>query len=194
MDKEYRGRAQRLLLVEPDPLAVGGVSLLAARQPAVQLVGAVGTLDGARTALDRLQPDLILAEVRLPGRSGVHLAEFIARRAPQIDLTLMTIAPTEQLEEAVAVFGVEVRAKSGIADWFAGLSRHSEPESRPIVDLSVREREVAQLVAQGKSSSEIAQTLGISSESVKTYAARAMSKYNVHSRVELALSVVGMGN
>jgi len=66
-----------------------------------------------------------------------------------------------------------------------GQRRHSAGGGMPAVSLSEREAEVIRLIAEGHTSKEMAQTLGLSPRTLETYKARAMSKLNLRTRAEL---------
>jgi two-component system NarL family response regulator len=84
-------RKTRLIIVEDDPLLRDNLRLLLGGDPGFNLVGAFNSAEDALSALKESQPQMMLADLGLPGMSGVELIQTVKLRLPNIDIIAHTI-------------------------------------------------------------------------------------------------------
>lgn len=177
----------------------------------------IGTAANGREAIDKantLRPDMIIMDIAMPELNGIEATRLICQSLPEVKILILsmyyTIEHTFRAVQAGAkgyilkesagdevVNAVLALAKgrfffgAGVADPFANVeNKHHTPTKSPIDRLSFREREVLQLVVEGKSSAEVAAQLFLSPKSVDTYRSRLMQKLgvsNISSLVSFAL-------
>ncbi|AUS78388.1 DNA-binding response regulator [Actinoalloteichus sp. AHMU CJ021] len=189
-----------LLIVDDHPVVRDGLRGMFTPDPRFEVLGEAG--DGAEAIVlgERLRPDVILMDLRMPRTDGVTAITELARReVPSRVLVLTTYdrdsdvlpaihagasgyllkdAPREELFRAVeaAARGEAVLAPS-VATRLLREVRQPVPEP-----LSPRELEVLELIARGSSNREAAKHLFISESTVKTYLVQVYAKLGVHDR------------
>lgn len=198
----------RIVVADDHPLFREGVvaSLMATGDFAV--VGEAGDAPGAvRLAREQL-PDLILLDVTMPG-SGLQAAAEIAAACPATRIVMLTVSEDEDdlmaaltagasgyllkgvsARELVAGLRSVAAGEVYVAPSLAGrmLRELSKPRSAtPLDDLSVRERDVLELVATGLSNAAVGERLSLAEKTVKHYMTNILTKLQVRSRVEAAL-------
>jgi DNA-binding NarL/FixJ family response regulator len=207
----------RIVLADDHALFRDGVSSL------VQAWGheVVGLAAGGREAVDlviRLEPDLVLMDVRMPGMSGVQATQAIAAVRPDTPIVMLTVSEDEEdlfaairagargyllkdLEAAQfrAMLEAVARGEAAItAATAARIIRHLSSlgtvadESAPD-RLTGRELEVLRLVTAGRRNKEIAIELGISENTVKYHLRNILEKLHAESRTEVATRAVREG-
>jgi DNA-binding NarL/FixJ family response regulator len=206
----------RVLIVDDDALVRAGLSMMLAGSEEVRVVGEA--CDGADvlTAVDRLAPDVVLMDIRMPGVDGLAATEALRsrERAPEV-IVLTTFDADDHVLRALragaAGFLLKdtpppdiVRAIRRVADGEAMLSpavtrrliEHVADDGRVahrararelLSRLTDREREVANAIGQGKSNAEIAADLYMSVATVKAHVTRLLQKLEVNNRVQIAL-------
>ena len=166
-----------------------------------EIVGEGSTGQEAVDICLRTYPDMVLLDLMLPGMNGVEVYRRIKPKLPQVRVLYFsaTIKPpliTEALELGASGFvgkprpwntvleAVNLVAQGGkyfdpaVAHLAARTTRQHESE-----DLTGREREVAQLIAEGNSTKEIASLLGVSAKTIDKHRTRLMEKLRVHDAV-----------
>lgn len=205
-----RNRPIKLLIVDDHQITRLGLRTLLATCPQFEVVGEAATETEALESAARLQPDLLLVDVRLANGSGIE----VCRRLQKMDLetrvlVLTSFADEEVLFDAIAAGAdgyllKEIHAENliqAIEDVAAGksildpavtrrvLSRVRNPaaaEQNRLDLLSPQERRVVALVAEGKTNKEIGREMGLSEKTVKNYLSNAMDKLNLTRRSHAA--------
>lgn len=178
------------------------------------IVGSVGDGDAALAAVGDVDPDLLIVDLRMPGRNGVAVIEAL-RAEGDMRPVLMLAAEIDDASLVCAIrLGVNgilmkdsdaAALKQAIDTVMAGERAISMPmmerafmlaskpsETDPLDALSERDRRIAQGVAAGLRNREIAENLAISEGAVKVYLHRIFDRLNVGNRTELALLVRGV--
>jgi len=199
----------RVLIVDDQALVRGGFRAILQSEADIEVVGEAG--DG-REAVDlaaRLEPDVVLMDVRMPGMDGIEGTRRLLRRAGRARVLILTTfdhdeylyeamragasgfllktVPPEELVHAVRV----VAGGHALLDPVLVRRLLDEFTRRPpagvqpqaLAGLTPREAEVLQLVAQGLSNAEIAARLVISQATAKTHVANILAKTGARDRV-----------
>jgi len=209
----------RVVLCDDQVFVCEGLNAILGTAPDIEVVGMAYDGEEALQLVERLQPDLVLMDLKMPGLSGVQATRQIHRRFPHIKVLVLTTydfdewvleavragangyllkdTPREQLFAAIRG---TVQGKSFIDPAVAPkLLNHlsSSPPASPKDEaaglLSERELEVLQLVAQGLSNLEIAQKLYLSEGTVKNYVSAIFTKTNVTDRTQATLFALRNG-
>lgn len=197
----------RVLVADDHPMFRAGVVASLAANADFEVVGEASSAEEAVRLADQHAPDVCLLDIAMPG-GGLAAARDITASLPQTKVVMLTVSEDEDdllaamksgasgyvLKGAAAselmsvvrtVNAGEVYVAPGLA-W--GLLREmSRPRSAPLDELSVREREVLELVAAGLSNQEIGERLGLAEKTIKHYMTAILGKLRVRSRVEAAL-------
>jgi DNA-binding NarL/FixJ family response regulator len=200
----------RVLIVDDHPVFLAGLRTTLELLPGMEVVGEARSGQAAVAAARQLRPDLILMDIDLPGITGLDATHAITSELPGTPVLMLTMladvdsvfaamragasgyvlkgASTEDIAQAVgavsrgnAVFGGEVA--SSVFDYL------TEPPKRGELfpNLTIRERAVLELVADGRGNSAIAHELGLSLKTVRNYLSRIFAKLQVADRAEAAV-------
>jgi len=191
-----------------------GFKMILAAQPDMEIVGEAGN---GREALDlagQLQPDVIVMDVAMPELNGIEATRRVADLSPRSRVLALSMhkdsvyvreilragargyllkdAISSDLLAAVrAIARGEGYLSPGVSD--AVLNDYRRHVTDPIDLLSSREREVLQMIAEGKTNKEIATVLNLSVYTVDAHRGRIMEKLNVHSVTDLVRFAVRAG-
>jgi two-component system invasion response regulator UvrY len=202
----------RILVADDHPVVRQGIRQIIAETPDLTVVAEA--VDG-REVLDSIGSttcDLVLLDLSMPGTDGIELLKHVKRQRPELRVLILTMHSEDQFairalkagasgyltkESAPAELVQAVRRVVAggkyISPWLAErLAAHLGPDSEkpPHEKLSDREYQVLRLIAAGKTTREIAQTLSLSAKTVATYRARVFEKMNMRSAAELAAYAV----
>jgi DNA-binding NarL/FixJ family response regulator len=205
----------RVLLADDQQMIRAGLRMLCEAQPDVEVVGEAGNGRDAVVLAERLAPDVVVMDLRMPGVDGITATgRILAARPATRVLVLTTFGDDEHLYPALTAGACGFLLKDappaelldGIRRAAAGGSPFSEEvlgrlvrravQARPGQprvddDLTAREREVLDLVAEGLSNIEIGERLHIGVTTVKTHITSLMTKTGSPNRVRLALYARG---
>jgi two-component system response regulator DevR len=205
----------RILLVDDHEVVRLGLAALLEDVVGVTIVGEAGSGIEALRACERLAPDLVLLDIRLPDQSGVEICQHIIQRWPHIRVIILTsFADDDLIAEAILAGAAGyvlkqvgnqelLRAIEAVRQGKALLDpqvtqrmlqrmRRSERllDAGAFRELSKREIEVLLLVAEGKSNQEIAEALTVTEKTVRNHVSNLLEKLNLRNRVELATYAV----
>ena len=209
----------RVILADDHRLVRQGLTRILAQRADLEVVGEVGDGIALLKALPRLNPDLVILDLSMPNLRGMEAIPEIKRNRPDLKVLVLTMhRDQEYLNQAIAAgangyllkedadkdlfFAIDVvlagriyvskfLAEQSRSDWVA-LRRGGDPGAA-VDPLTVREREVLKLIAEGKSSKEIGTLLQISGRTVERHRANILDKLNVRSTVDLVRYAVGKG-
>jgi DNA-binding NarL/FixJ family response regulator len=202
---------QRILLVEDHASFRQTLAFVFDKEPGYEVVAQAGTLAEARGEMDGLEADLGVIDLSLPDGEGTELIEELREANPDFAALVLT-ASLDRAEHARAVEAgaAGVLHKSADVDAIldatrrlgegetllsedelmallrlAGQNREEEVEARASIEqITPREREVLQMLAEGLSNKEIAAKLHMSVDTERTHMMNILNKMGVHSRIQ----------
>jgi DNA-binding NarL/FixJ family response regulator len=211
----------RLLIVDDHPLFRQGLRTVLAAVDDLEVVGEATDGEQAIALSERLQPDLVLMDIRLPVVNGIEATRRILHASPQVRVLMLTMfeddasvftamragargyvlkdADKDDIVRAVsavgrgeAIFSPDIATR--IVDFFATTRPAAPREAFPT--LTEREREILHLLANGQSNAEIAGQLTLSTKSVSNYVSNILSKLQVADRATAILRAreAGLGS
>lgn len=208
----------RILLGDDHTLMRQGLRKILEERPDWEIVAEAG--DG-RTAVQQtvsLGPDVAVLDIGMPILNGIEATAQIRRRSPAVGVLILSMHADEvYVTQAVraGARGYLLKDSAGsdligaISAVATGKSFFSPPIARVMLDdyarrlaeqgldrydsLSEREREVFQLVAEGRSTKEVAEVLSISPATIETHRAHILQKLDIHNTAELVLYAVRRG-
>ena len=187
----------RILLEEDQAMVRGALSALLSLESDLDVVGAAADGEVAWREVQRLQPDVLVTDIEMPGLTGLELAQRIARHELPVKVVIVTTfaragflrraldagvrgyllkdAPAEQLADAIR----QIQRGGRAIDPQLALEAWGEADP-----LSDRERQALRLAGEGLSAGEIAQKLNLSHGTVRNYLSEAIGKLGVGNRIE----------
>jgi DNA-binding NarL/FixJ family response regulator len=199
----------RLLLVDDHPLFLDGVRAALSASEGLEVVGEAHSVAEALALAESVAPDVVLMDLNLPDGSGVDATRQLLAAHPEVRVLVITMAADDdavvaamragargyvvkgagraELVQAVttvagggAVFSTAVAERLGA--YFSGMA--AQPGREMFPQLSGREREVLDLMAQGLDNRRIAQALFLSDKTVRNHVSSVLSKLEVPDRSE----------
>src|ERR1700682_46707 len=206
----------RVLVADDHGVVRKGLRFLLQTDPAIQVVGeAADGREAVRMAED-LSPHVVVMDITMPQLNGIEAASQIVKRNPAIAIVMLSMhcdetflvralaagahgyllkdsTETDLLQAVRAVaakklFFSPAIAKTLLEDYMQQMPRGGLEDSYDL--LTDREKEVLQLLAEGKSNKEAANLLNLSLYTVETHRSRLMQKLNLHSTADIVLYAV----
>jgi DNA-binding NarL/FixJ family response regulator len=202
----------RILIADDHDVMREGTRAVIERQPGWEVCGTAATGREAVAHALRLAPDIVIMDMSMPDLNGLDAAVQIKRRLPLTEILMFTAHETDDLIREVFEIGVKSfifksEAHTYLVDAIKSLSQHKPfftnkvseilfadilnrttkgPNgNQPGQRLSAREREIVQLLAEGKSNKEVADALGISVRTAETHRASILRKLSLDSIASL---------
>ncbi len=206
----------KVLLVDDHRLVREGLSSLLASYENIKVIGEASDGRKAVRLAENLQPDVIVMDIAMEGLNGIEATKQIIDSCPNCRVVILSMHDTSEYihnsfragatgyllkesagQEVVEAITVVARGRKylspRLSETLAEELLYDEKRIRsggPIHSLSPREREIIQLVVEGKSSSQIATTLFLSAKTIETYRSRLMKKLdtpNIPALVKFAI-------
>ena len=192
----------RVYIADDHAIIRDGLRALLGAADDIEVVGGAGDGRMAVAEAKTLQPDVVLMDISMPGLNGIEAAALLREAAPKARVIMLSMhATSEHLFRALqaGARGYVLKNSAGaelvdavrtvragkryfspkVADLLVeGYVREDRGVS-PVEALSSREREILQLIAEGRTSAEVAQSLSLSPKTVDTYRSRLMQKIGV---------------
>lgn len=199
---------KRILIVDDHPMIREGLRTLIGREPGLSVCGEAETAAEALKATAELSPDLVLVDIGLPGRNGLELIKDLRAFHPALPILVLSMHDELLWAERVLRAGargyvmkreagpvmvqairqvlanqlcVSEKISARILESFAG----HRVETSPLGLLSDREFEVFELIGRGKSTTEIAAELHLSTKTVEAHRAKIKEKLELKTMPEL---------
>jgi DNA-binding NarL/FixJ family response regulator len=211
----------RILIADDHDVARRGIRALLESHSGWQVCGEAHDGREAIDLADSLKPDLILLDIGMPNLNGLEAARQILATSPDASILILTMHDTEHVVREVLRAGargflLKSDAGSDLITAVEALQNHrtffTTKVSRMVLEgyltrerddgqeipsaqsiLTAREREVIQLLAEGKTSKEVAVTLNLSVKTAETHRTNLMRKLNLHSVADLTRYAVRNG-
>lgn len=207
----------RIILADDHEVVRLGLMTLLEDLPWVNVVAEAGTTDEAVEATARYQPDVIVMDIRMPGRagSGIDACRLITERWPEIKVIMLTSYGDDDLifralQAGASGYVLKQVGKESLIDALDAVRRgealldpqvtqrvisrvresEEERQAAAFKELSPRELEVLAEVAKGKSNKEIADTLSLAEKTVRNHVSSILSKLSMSNRIEAATFAV----
>ncbi len=193
-----------VLLADDHTLIRAGIRGLLQGLDGVDVVGEAGDGHEALRLAQSLHPDIVLLDIGMPGLNGLEVAARLTKLDPRMRVVILSMHTSEEYVlqalragaagyllkgSAVAELELAIRAVArgdiylspavsrSVVDEYV---RRTSGEADPLAALTPRQREVLQLVAEGHSSKDIAQQLGLSYRTVETHRNQLMKRLDIH--------------
>ncbi|MGA2483414.1 MAG: response regulator transcription factor [Candidatus Acidiferrales bacterium] len=201
----------RILVADDHEVVRRGARALLEAQPGWTVVAEAANGREAEEQAKKLRPDVVVLDISMPELNGLDAARLILKEFPQTEILILTMHESEELMREVLQAGAKgyvlksdvgkdlvaaVAALSQHKPYFTttvaemvldGYRQHVLPNqhAKELPALSARERQVTQLLAEGKCNKEVAAMLFIGVKTVETHRANIMRKLNIHSVSDL---------
>jgi DNA-binding NarL/FixJ family response regulator len=209
-----RGGPLRILVVDDHEVVREGLVSSLDRRDGFQVVGQAGSVAEAIAAAERLVPDLIVMDVRLPDGSGIEACREIRSQHPDTRVVMLTSYPDEEAVLSAIVAGASgyLLKETRMRDLVKALETvgaggslldpavtgkvlervrrmaHDDQDDE-LARLTVQERKILLLVAEGKTNRQIAAEVFLSDKTVKNYVSSILSKLDLQRRAQAAAFV-----
>jgi DNA-binding NarL/FixJ family response regulator len=211
-------RVFRILIADDHEIVRRGIRSLLEKHPGWQVCGEASDGREAVSSAAALKPDLVLLDIGMPNLNGLDAARQITACSPLIRVLVLTIHDSEQVVRDVLAAGARgflLKSDAGrdLVAAIEALQRHGTFFTSRVAEfvlegylnpnrvadfpyrsrLTPREREVVQLLAEGKTSKEVAATLHLSVKTTETHRTNIMRKLDLHSVADLTIYAVRNG-
>ncbi len=209
----------RILIADDHKILRDGLKALVEKEPDITVVGEAETGKTAVSLAQKLSPNIIILDISMPDLNGIEAARKIIKANPNVKIValsahadqhfireMMTAGAAAYIlkgtayEELVRAIREVMKGKKylspdiarGVLDTYVKLSRPMS-DNPAFVVLTDREREALQMIAEGKSTKEIAGSMEVSVKTVETHRRNIMEKLNIHSIAELTKYAIREG-
>jgi DNA-binding NarL/FixJ family response regulator len=204
----------RIVVVDDHLMLIQGIKKLLEGRSGLQVVGEAYDGREGVELVKRLKPDIAIVDITMPGLNGLDATRAIAKHSPRTKTILLTMHKenpyvTEALDAGVHAYVIKsqtagdllraidevaanrVYLSPSIASVVVNAYRHKDGVET--VPLTLREREVLQLIAEGQKTKQIAARLGISVKTAESHRTRIMKKLDVHDTANLVRYAIRRG-
>jgi len=211
--------AVRILLADDHIVMRNGLRLLLERQPHLQVVGEAADGRQAVALSESANPDVVIMDIGMPNLNGIEAARQIVNHNPRTAIAILSmhsdesyviralkagarayllkdsaeadlLAAVRALTEGKSFFSPAI-SKILVEDYMRQLENRGAEDTYEL--LTNREREILQLLAEGRTNKEVANMLNLSLYTVETHRTHILQKLNLHSVPELILYAVRKG-
>lgn len=206
----------RILVADDHPVVLKGLQSCLAREEGLKLVGEAADGDDALEKTLALKPDVVLLDISMPRRDGLAVTMALRKDAPRTKVLILSMhsnkeylfriiqagahgyvskgaSPQELVHAIQSVHNGETFFSPEIAQAALNQLVNHGGKKEPFAQLTVREREVLILIAQGRSNKEIANHLGIGVRTIETHRERIMRRLDIHSVAGLTKFAIANG-
>lgn len=192
----------KIFITDDHYMVIEGIRSLLTNEKDIEWMGHASNADSCLAFLQQQQPDIILMDINMPGKSGIDLCKEVKDKYPGVFVVglstfnqqsfihkmmengasgyVLKNATQQELMEAITTV---VKGKTYLSDEAATALRNTETSAIPLV--TRREKEVLQLIAEGLTNGEIAEKLFISSATVDTHRKNLLVKFQTKNTASL---------
>ncbi len=211
MSSHHSNKCLSLLLVDDHVILREGLRALLELQSDFHVVGEAGTFEEAVECAARLQPDIVLTDIGLPGRSGLLLVRELRKVCPAARVVLLTAHASEEYIRAgldasaegyvlkdcshteltnairTVASGRQFLCKTVAARVLANYLHRGNPKTHqdPLHSVTARERQLLTRIAAGRSNKAVARELNLSVKTVEKHRANLMRKLSLHNAADI---------
>jgi two-component system, NarL family, response regulator NreC len=199
----------RIVLAEDHGIVRAGLRALLSFEPDLEVVGEAGDSEEVLRVAEKMQPDVVVMDISMPGRGGIVATQQLMEAYPQLRVLILTFHDDKNVVRAALCAGAagyilkggveselfdairtvargEVYVHQSLIDVLSAIETPApSPRRQTDEKLTDREAEVLCLIAAGHTNREVADILGLSICTVKSHRASLMEKLNLCTRVEL---------
>jgi DNA-binding NarL/FixJ family response regulator len=204
----------RLLIADDHTLVRQGLSALFIAVPDIEVVGEAASGDEVISKADELKPDVILMDIQMPGVNGIEATRRILQSRPNVGIIVVTMLDDDNsvfaamragargyvlkgadkaevlktiraVAEGEALFGPAVAKR--FMNFFNDLGSSPSPQPQVFPELTDREREILELIAQGQGNAVIAGQLSLSPKTVSNHISNIFNKLQVADRAQAVI-------
>ena len=206
----------RVLLADDHVLVRAGLRVLLQSLGGIQVVAEAGSGDEAIEATQRHQPDVVLMDIAMPGLNGLDAAVRILKQSPHIHLIILSMYTNEdyvrqalsvgvsgylqkgadpaELELAIkAAMRNEVYLTPAVSKQLVQEYLHGGNKPVAVHELTPRQREILQLIAEGHSTKDMAQRLSLSVKTIESHRMEIMNRLGIHDVAGLVRYAIRIG-
>ncbi len=215
MTPDLAPQPKRVFLVDDHPLVREWLTNLINQQPGLKVCGEAESGPEAREKIAALRPDVAIVDIALKDSSGIELIKDLKQASPEVAVLVLSmheephyaeralragakgyVMKRETTRKVIAAISQVLAGKLCVSDTIAAALAAQYVEGKtlatnsPVEQLSDRELEVFELLGQGRTTRQIAETLRVSVKTVQAYCARVKEKLNLGSATELLREAV----
>jgi DNA-binding NarL/FixJ family response regulator len=198
----------KVLIVDDHPVVRLGLRTMLESEKIISVVGAVGSGSEALVEVGKVQPDVVLMDLRMPEMEGIEAIEQLRRIQPEIRILVLTNYEQDEyvfraLRAGAMGYLLKITPQEEIVQAVEAVSQNKQHVPPKIAqrllqtiqreELSQREFEVLSLMAQGLMNKEIAQRLFISDNTVRNHVASCMTKLGAKDRTQAVTTAIRRG-
>lgn len=200
------------ILIADDHTVVrkGLIALFSAEKYGIEVIGEAGNGDEAIQKAEQLEPDVILMDLVMPGKTGLEAIVEIKQRQPRARILVLTsfaddsnvtkairagaygfllkdTSPDELVQTIRSVYADKLTLPQELTHILLGSETIEKEPGSMQQDLTPRELDVLRCIAQGMSNKQVAQKLSVSTTTVRSHVSSMIRKLNVENRTQLAI-------
>ena len=208
----------KILLADDHSIIRQGLFALLEKQPDIEVVGAVEDGRKASELVRELKPDIVIMDITMPNLNGIDATRKIIEQAPQVKVIALSMHSSQRFvaemlkagangyilkeclfDELIEAIRTVLKGDTYLSHKITGvvvddyIKRISSQYPEETTCLTEREREVLQLLAEGKSTKQIALRLHVSDKTIESNRRNIMDKLNIHSVAELTKYAIREG-
>src|SRR5215207_10087215 len=200
----------KILIVDDQALARDGLELIVGASPDIEVVGTAENGADALEKVEKLAPDLVLMDLKMPIMNGVQATRRIRERFPQVKVLVLTTYDADEWvvdairagasgyllkdsprDEIVAAIQRTAKGETAISaqvtETLYRVVQHGTPKDSTLAEkLNEREREILSLLANGLSNAEIAERMHLAEGTIRNYVSTIFTKLDVSDRTQAA--------